>query len=51
VAPKVLDLNETPEGMLEMLRRLIGEDIDLVWLPCKDLGPVRIVKKLSILPI
>jgi PAS domain S-box-containing protein len=42
VAPKVLDLNETLEGMLKMLRRLIGENIDLAWLPGKDLGPVRI---------
>ncbi len=41
VAPKVLDLNETVEGMLKMLRRLIGEDIDLVWLPDSDLWPVK----------
>jgi PAS domain S-box-containing protein len=40
VAPRVLDLNETVEGMLKMLRRLIGEDIDLVWLPGKNLKPV-----------
>lgn len=33
VAPKVLDLNETVEGMLKLLRRLIGEDIHLVWHP------------------
>ena len=39
--PKVLDLNETLEGMLKMLRRLIGEDIDLAWLPGKNLGRVR----------
>jgi len=31
--PKVLDLNETAEGMLKMLMRLIGEDIELEWLP------------------
>jgi CheY-like chemotaxis protein len=42
VAPKVLDLNDTLEGMLNMLRRLIGENIDLEWLPSKDLGRVRI---------
>jgi two-component system cell cycle sensor histidine kinase/response regulator CckA len=41
VAPKVLDLNETVEGMLKMLRQLIGENIDLAWLPGKDLGPIR----------
>ncbi len=41
VAPKLLDLNETLEGMLKMLRRLIGEDIDLEWLPGNDLDPVR----------
>jgi PAS domain S-box-containing protein len=33
IAPKVLDLNETVEGMIKMLRRLIGEHIELAWLP------------------
>lgn len=33
VAPVVLDLNASVEAMLKMLRRLIGEDIDLAWLP------------------
>lgn len=41
VEPKVLDLNETLEGMLKMLRRLIGEDINLVWIPGQDLCRVR----------
>ena len=41
IAPKVLDLNITIEGMLNMLRQLIGEDIDLVWLPDTDLWPVK----------
>jgi len=41
IAPKVLDLNETVEGMLKMLHRLIGEDIDLVWLPAPDLAPIK----------
>jgi PAS domain S-box-containing protein len=42
IAPKVLDLNETVEGMLKMLRRLIGEDIDLAWLPGAGLLPVKV---------
>jgi two-component system, cell cycle sensor histidine kinase and response regulator CckA len=42
VTPKLLDLNETVEGMLKMLRRLIGEDIDLAWLNGENLWPVRI---------
>ena len=33
VAPKVLDLNKTVQGMLKMLQRLIGEDIDMAWIP------------------
>ena len=33
IAPKVLDLNEAVGAMLSMLRRLIGEDIDLMWRP------------------
>ena len=41
VAPQVLDLNDTVEGMLKMLRRLIGEDITLSWLPGTDLWPVK----------
>ncbi len=42
VSPKVLDLNDTIEGMLKMIRRLIGEDIDLVWLPDRNLSKVKI---------
>ncbi len=41
VAPRVLDLNETVSGMLNMLRPLIGEDIDLVWRPGKGASPVK----------
>lgn len=33
ISPKVLDLNVTVESTLKMLRRLIGEDIELTWLP------------------
>jgi signal transduction histidine kinase len=40
VSPKVLNLNETVDGMLKMLRRLLGEDIQLNWLPENNLWPV-----------
>lgn len=40
IAPRVIDLNEVVGGMLKMLRRLIGEDIDLIWRPMTDLKPV-----------
>jgi len=41
VIPKVLDLNKTVSGMLKMLKRLIGEDIELVWKPGAELWPVK----------
>jgi PAS domain S-box-containing protein len=42
VSPRVLDLNETLAGMLNMLQRLIGEDIHLSWLPDQALWPIKI---------
>ena len=42
ISPQVLDLNQTIDNMLKILRRLLGEDIDLVWSPTKDLWPVKI---------
>ena len=42
VSPKVIDLNETVTGMMKMLLRLIGEDIDLALLPGKGLWPIKI---------
>jgi len=42
IAPRILNLNETIKGMFKMLRRLIGEDIDLSWLPKRNLWPVKI---------
>jgi signal transduction histidine kinase/ActR/RegA family two-component response regulator len=41
VAPKILDLNDTVSGMLKMLQRLIGESIQLVFLPGANLWPVK----------
>ena len=42
VSPRVLDLNDTIANMLKMLRRLIGEDIELIWKPGPDLWPVKV---------
>ncbi len=41
IVPQVLDLNEAVEGMLNMLRRLIGEQIRLIWLPGINIWPVH----------
>ncbi len=40
--PKVIDLNETVESTLKMLKRLIGEDIELKWKPGVNVPPVFI---------
>jgi len=42
ISPRILDLNEALAGMLKMLKRLIGEEIELTWLPGPNLWPVRI---------
>lgn len=42
ISPKVLDLNETIAGMLKMLQRLIGENIELIWHPGHNLSLVKI---------
>ncbi len=41
IVPIVLDLNETVGSMLKMLGRLIGEDIELAWLPGHGLAKVK----------
>jgi two-component system, cell cycle sensor histidine kinase and response regulator CckA len=41
LSPQVLDLNEVVTGIHRMLRRLIGEDIELVTVPEAALGQVR----------
>jgi len=35
ISPKMFDLSAAVESILKMLRRLIGEDIDLLWKPDK----------------
>jgi two-component system, cell cycle sensor histidine kinase and response regulator CckA len=42
ISPRVLDLNTFVEGTLKMLRRLLGEDIELAWIPKSNLWPVKI---------
>ncbi len=41
ICPRALDINDTITGLLKMLRRLIGENIDLVWKPGADIRPIR----------
>ena len=41
IAPKVLYLKENVESILKMLRRLIGENVDLAWLPGANLWSVN----------
>lgn len=42
ISPIVCDLNDVVESMLKMLRRLIGENIDLAWLPESSLWQIKI---------
>ena len=42
VSPKLLDLNDAVASTQKMIRRLIGEDVDLAWMPGKDLWKVMI---------
>jgi PAS domain S-box-containing protein len=39
--PRVLDLNEVVGGMIQMVSRLIGENIELVFMPGSRLGSVK----------
>lgn len=42
IKPKVINVNDAVEGMLKMLRNLLGENIDLRWQPKGDVWPVKI---------
>jgi signal transduction histidine kinase/HAMP domain-containing protein len=42
LAPTMLDLNDVVSGMAQMLQRLIGESIDLVFSPGPHLGRVKV---------
>ena len=42
IRPQILDLNETVAGMLQMLHRLIGENISIDWRPAAEPVPVKV---------
>jgi len=42
VAPQIVDINQAVNSMLTMLKRLIGEDVELVWKPCTEVWPIQI---------
>ena len=42
IKPKLLDVNALVDGMLNILRRLIGENIEVVWNPAAELWTVKI---------
>jgi len=42
ISPILIDLNKNVETMIKMLRSLIGEDIELVWTPGKNLWSIML---------
>ena len=42
IQPKVLDLNDALSGVLNLLQKLIGADIKVVWMPGANLPPVKL---------
>jgi PAS domain S-box-containing protein len=41
ISPKKLNLNDTVDSMLNMLRRIIGENINLIWSPGKKIWHIN----------
>ncbi len=42
IAPKIMDLNASVTSTLQMLRLVLGENIELAWLPGPETYPVKI---------
>ena len=42
VKPRILDMNDKVTDLIKMVHRVIGENIDLLWNPCKELWTVKI---------
>ena len=41
ISPIVLNINDNIDGMLKMLRRILGEDVELLWSPGPSLWKVK----------
>jgi len=41
LSPRIIDLNDILLNLDSLLRRLIGEDIEVIAAPARDLGPVK----------
>jgi len=41
IAPQIIDLNHAVNDILHMLRHLIGEDIELIWIATPNLPPIK----------
>ena len=41
IAPRVLSLNEVVVSLFKLLRRMLGDQVRLVWSPAEDLWPVQ----------
>ncbi|MGM0599742.1 MAG: PAS domain S-box protein, partial [Candidatus Rifleibacteriota bacterium] len=42
IKPEVLDINEKIDNMIQMLRKLLGENIELIWKPAENTWPVNL---------
>ena len=42
ITPKVMNVNDAISGMVKMLHRLIGENINLEWIPGEDIRSIMI---------
>jgi len=42
VEPRLVDINKEVKGLIKMLRRLIGEEIELRWLPGEHVRTIKI---------
>ena len=42
ISPKIVDINDSVAGAQKMIQRLIGESIDVAWMPGHDLWKLKI---------